>query len=99
MDQFAAERYAQELYIRYVSGLRNQILFPQLLPSTPQPSELTRMKTATPACHVCHPIGMTCTPLIARSTARQRPGALLFYISLSISVPVKFELIIALERE
>ena len=28
MNQFAAERYAQELCIRYVSGLCNQLFFP-----------------------------------------------------------------------
>jgi hypothetical protein len=42
MNQFAAERYAQRLCIRYVSGPRNQKLFSiQQVPRTLQPSELT----------------------------------------------------------
>jgi len=42
MDQSAAERNAQELCIRYVSGLRNQKLFcPNKFRVPRQPSELT----------------------------------------------------------
>ena len=40
MDELAAERYRQDLCIRYVSGLRNQKTpFFQQVPRTPQPSE------------------------------------------------------------
>ena len=68
MNQFAAERYAQELSIRYVSGPRNhESLRSQQLPRTPQPSELTKMKLSQPILPL---------PLDGDSAARMRQSAM-----------------------